>query len=181
MLSLSTAGERLLNSPKDTHGDSLSSSGLGQQRGWLEHVGRSADTREEECLARNVYYEAGGETFSGKVAVAAVTLNRVDDPRFPKTICGVVEQRSGGCQFSWMCNGRGRQRPRGAAWEEARDVADILLHVDWFDPTRGAKFFHATYVQPRWSFTKSESVQIGNHIFYRDDWSTAAGTDQPPS
>jgi Cell wall hydrolyses involved in spore germination len=168
MLSL---GGRLVEAPAGSFANPDSGRADNMRRqGWLAASGRSSDADEEECLARNVYFEAGGESFSGKVAVAAVTLNRANDPRYPQTICGVVHQRRGGCQFSWMCNGQRFRTPRGEAWDDSREVANILLHTDWFDPTDGALFFHATYVRPRWSRVLPVSARIGRHIFYRDRW-----------
>jgi hypothetical protein len=61
--------------------------------------------KQVDCLADNIYHEAGFEPNDGKVAVALVTLNRMQDPRFPKDICGVVKQRTASvCQFSWFCH-----------------------------------------------------------------------------
>ena len=50
--------------------------------------------RDVDCLARNIFYEAGSESTEGKVAVAMVTINRVQDPRYPQNVCGVVRQRT---------------------------------------------------------------------------------------
>jgi spore germination cell wall hydrolase CwlJ-like protein len=50
--------------------------------------------KDVECLARNIFYESGGEPIEGKVAVGLVTLNRVQDPRYPKNVCDVVKQRT---------------------------------------------------------------------------------------
>ena len=64
---------------------------------------QQAVMREVECLAQNIYFEAGAEPIAGKIAVATVTLNHVKQG-FAKTICGVVKQkRNGVCQFSWVC------------------------------------------------------------------------------
>ena len=52
------------------------------------------NSRELDCLAKNIYYEAGNETLEGKVAVGIVTLNRVADGRFSSSVCGVVKQRT---------------------------------------------------------------------------------------
>lgn len=73
---------------------------------------QKSDT-DVECLALNVYYEARAESFDGKLAVAQVTLNRVNSKKFPNSICSVVHERTRVaarvfCQFSWTCN-----RPRG--------------------------------------------------------------------
>jgi spore germination cell wall hydrolase CwlJ-like protein len=54
----------------------------------------SVDPKELLCLARNIFYESGGEPEAGKIAVGVVTLNRVEDPRFPKTVCEVVKQKT---------------------------------------------------------------------------------------
>jgi spore germination cell wall hydrolase CwlJ-like protein len=51
-------------------------------------------SKDVDCLTKNIYYEAGGEPEEGKVAVAMVTINRVRDGRFGKTICSVVDQRT---------------------------------------------------------------------------------------
>ena len=73
-------------------------------------IGFNAYGNEKECLAENVYFEARGQGAAGWVAVAQVTLNRVQDKRFPNTICEVVKQGltyengypiKNKCQFSW--------------------------------------------------------------------------------
>ena len=58
---------------------------------WIDF---SFSSKDEDCLARNIYYEAGSESEEGKVAVAIVTINRVKDSRFGNGICGVVNQRT---------------------------------------------------------------------------------------
>lgn len=50
--------------------------------------------KDQECLARNIYYEAGSEPEEGKAAVGIVTINRVKDSRFGRSICDVVHQRT---------------------------------------------------------------------------------------
>ena len=62
-----------------------------------------------QCLAEAIYFESRGEPLAGQIAVAEVVLNRVDDRRYPKTVCGVTKQGVGGgrgCQFSYACDGR---------------------------------------------------------------------------
>jgi spore germination cell wall hydrolase CwlJ-like protein len=51
-------------------------------------------SKDIDCLAKNIYYEAGSEPEEGKVAVAMVTINRVRDGRFGKSVCSVVDQRT---------------------------------------------------------------------------------------
>ena len=55
---------------------------------------QSINTKDLDCLARNIYYEAGLESEEGKVAVGLVTINRSNDQKFPNTICGVVNQKT---------------------------------------------------------------------------------------
>jgi spore germination cell wall hydrolase CwlJ-like protein len=50
--------------------------------------------RDVDCLARNIFYEAGSESTEGKVAVGMVTINRANDPRYPQNVCGVVRQKT---------------------------------------------------------------------------------------
>lgn len=123
--------------------------------------------REVECLAKNIYYEAGSEPYNGKLAVAQVTMNRVKSNQFPRTVCGVVYQKTKGvCQFSWVCEGDLHPRS-GTQWKESLKIAEnILINKKKYNVVGGAKYFHATYVDPAWSSTKSIVAQIGNHIFY---------------
>lgn len=118
---------------------------------------------EQHCLAKNIFYEAGNQTITGKVAVAHVTLNRLRSKRFPGSICQVVYQRN---QFSWTLNSRFPKRTqKDWRWREATEVAKKCLNFK--DPTRGALFFHSRQVRPYWSTHKSRTVLIGNHIFYK--------------
>lgn len=119
-------------------------------------------TDEERCLAVAIFYESKGESLSGQMAVAHVILNRVESPRFPSTICGVVTQRS---QFSFVRGGRLPGARPGASWNTARAVARAALADAWDSPVGEAMFFHTTRVSPRWNRTKVAS--IGNHVFYR--------------
>jgi spore germination cell wall hydrolase CwlJ-like protein len=124
--------------------------------------------KQVDCLAENIYHEAGHEAEDGKVAVALVTLNRTQDPRFPKDICGVVKQRTAAvCQFSWFCMPVKLNR-NSDVYERALDVA---LHVyanyeNLEDITKGALYYHADYVNPRWKLQRT--TVIGRHIFYKE-------------
>jgi hypothetical protein len=120
---------------------------------------------EMRCLAGAVYFEARGEPLAGQLAVAQVIINRSEDRRFPRTYCGVVAQPG---QFSFM---RGRSMPevreRTAAWQRAVAVAQIAHRGMWESEAGEAVFFHARYVRPGWSHTKTRLAQIDTHIFYR--------------
>jgi spore germination cell wall hydrolase CwlJ-like protein len=123
--------------------------------------------REVECLAKNIYFEAGSEPRAGKIAVAEVTMNRVRSNQFPKTVCGVVYQRQGKtCQFSWVCQGKQNIRSN-RTWNESYKIAEnILILNKRYGIIGSAKYFHATYVEPAWAAEKEVVMQIGQHIFY---------------
>lgn len=124
--------------------------------------------KQVDCLADNIYFEAGHEPEEGKRAVALVTLNRVQDPRYPKDICSVVKQRvNSTCQFSWYCEA-GKYIRNRESYEEAKQIA-LLVYANYEnlkDITKGALYYHADYVNPRWQLQKT--VVIGRHIFYKE-------------
>lgn len=131
-----------------------------------------ADIEQEnlQCLALNIYWEARSEPMAGQLAVAAVTLNRVQDPRFPSDICSVVRQggevRRHGCQFSWWCDGKDDEPLEFNAWRQAMTVARLSSAGIVDDPTQGALWYHADYVSPGWSQAMEPVTRIGRHIFY---------------
>lgn len=147
---------------------------LKTQNGYYSSDVVSIKTRERQldCLAINIYREAGHEPFEGKVAVAQVTMNRVAHPAFPKDVCGVVYQKTPVmekvvCQFSWYCDTAHRNRPiNKAAYNESYEVAKkVLLEGFKLDVLKDALYYHADYVNPRWNLDKIG--KIGAHIFYR--------------
>jgi cell wall hydrolase len=127
---------------------------------------------EQSCLATAVYYEARSESELGQLAVAKVILNRVRDPAYPKTICGVVYQgadKGHGCQFSFACDGRAEQPRSGRDWQEAKQIASRAMAGEAdVKIVSTATHYHADYVQPRWAGTMKRLMKIGRHIFYRD-------------
>tara|TARA_R110000765_G_scaffold358035_1_gene448270 strand:- start:229 stop:615 length:387 start_codon:yes stop_codon:yes gene_type:complete len=115
--------------------------------------------QQYNCLSENVYYEARNQPFIGQVAVADVTLNRVNSNRWPDTPCAVVKQRK---QFSWTLEEH--EKPTGKAWKTAQKA--VLVSLLGPDRTKGATHFHATYVTPYWAAKQKVIVTIGDHIFY---------------
>lgn len=125
-----------------------------------------------DCLAQNIYWEAAGEPFEGKVAVAQVTLNRSNHPDFPSDICAVVYQKTAWqqkvvCQFSWFCEKTYKVRPvYRPEYEQAEIVArKVLLENFRMESLQDAIYYHADYVTPGWR--KQKIAKIGRHIFYR--------------
>ncbi len=132
--------------------------------------------RAQRCLTQAVYYEAALESTLGQEAVAQVVLNRVRDPNYPDTVCGVVfegAERNTGCQFSFTCDGALSQAPVGWAWRRAEAVAQRALAGHVAAEVGTATHYHADYVHPWWAPTVTKIRQIGAHIFYR--WNGALG------
>ena len=131
---------------------------------------RRARLAEENCLARAVYFESRSESDLGQLAVAKVVLNRVNNPDFPKTICGVVYQGSGtrnSCQFSFACDGLPDDVKSPEAWAHAKGIAQRAIANDPAVAMLGnAVNYHADYVTPRWAHTMRRLTRIGHHIFY---------------
>lgn len=137
----------------------------------------SESDQEAWCLAQNIYYEARGSSLADQAAVADVVLNRVNDERFPSTICEVVRQgkkhpngqmKRHRCQFSWYCDGKS-DRPRELdSWVKAQQLAYMMLYLgDFRGLTEGATHYHANYVTPKWSRDLQLVGRIGVHVFYR--------------
>ena len=132
--------------------------------------------RALRCLTQAVYYEAALEPTEGQEGVAQVVLNRVRDPNYPSTVCGVVYQgaeRTTGCQFSFTCDGALSRAPIAWAWDRAARVAERALSGHVATRVGTATHYHADYVHPWWAPTVAKITQVGAHIFYR--WKGAPG------
>lgn len=142
--------------------------------------------QEAYCLAQNVYFEARNQPAAGQMAVMSVTLNRVNDDRFPNTVCGVVYEgptrpswKGTGemipvrhrCQFSWYCDGKSDEIKNKDAFEEILLLSELIIDgtMSFIDITEGATHYHADYVRPAWAETKTRTIEIEDHIFYRWD------------
>jgi spore germination cell wall hydrolase CwlJ-like protein len=126
---------------------------------------------EQACLANGIYFEARGESVRGQAAVAQVILNRVRNPAYPNSICGVVYQNDrwfNRCQFSFACNGRKKRIDSPANYKTAQDVAMAVTAGKIFIPEVGSStHYYANYVHPGWARTMQKMTRIGLHIFYR--------------
>ena len=128
------------------------------------------DARKQvDCLADNIYYEAGHEPEAGKQAVALVTMNRTQDERYPSNICEVVKQKTKGtCQFSWFCLKNKVHRDNDAYKQSMKVALFVYANYDKIrDITQGALFYHADYVNPKWRGLV-KTTKIGRHIFYKE-------------
>jgi spore germination cell wall hydrolase CwlJ-like protein len=122
-------------------------------------------TNDIACLAKNIYFEARGQSYEGQKAVAFVTLNRVRSPLYPNNICEVVWQYK---QFSWTHDGYSNQPKDIKSFKIATALAIYVYNKygQVIDPTNGAIMFHANYVRPYWRHEYQLSTIIGDHIFY---------------
>ena len=144
------------------------------------------------CLATNIYFEARAESLAGQFAVADVTLNRVNDTRYPDNVCAVVMQAKMKeswktkqhkdlpdedriyypirhmCQFSWYCDGKSDTVHDSDAWRRAQTVAYMIYeNRKYRGITEGATHYHADYVSPKWAPQLDLVGRIGTHVFYR--------------
>lgn len=134
---------------------------------------REAQDRSLDCLARNIYYEARGESRAGQYAVAEVTMNRTASALYPRTVCGVVYQKNWDPQrnryvgaFSWT-EFDALDAPSGQAWRRALKIAEDVYFRRRAPELPGVLYYHATYVEPSWSKEHQRVAQIGRHVFYR--------------
>ena len=128
------------------------------------------------CLALNVYHEARSQSLVEQIAVAQVVVNRVNDDRYPDSICGVVKQgeknpdgtmKKDRCQFSWYCDDKSDKTYEKKSWGVALSVAKSVRDGKTTDLTEGATHYHAVSVNPFWAKTLKKVTRIGKHIFYR--------------
>ena len=143
------------------------------------------DKESVVCLAKNAYFEARNQSILSQIAVSQVVMNRVQHQDFPNTVCGVVYEAQlskwykeklnkevplkDRCQFSWYCDGKADIIRDQDAYELALAVAhQVLSGYDMVDVTKGALWYHATYVRPYWAKEKLYTVKHEDHIFYTE-------------
>jgi spore germination cell wall hydrolase CwlJ-like protein len=127
--------------------------------------------KEQQCLAEAIYFEAVTEPLKGQAAVAQVVLNRVRNPTFPNTICGVVYQNEdwrNRCQFSFACDRIPDRITDKTKFKTAKDIAlAVTAGKIYLKEVGDSTHYHATYVRPNWGRTMRKVGRIGLHIFYR--------------
>ena len=137
---------------------------------WLRSLAKPTGGKQWACLSDAIYFEARGEPVEGQFAVAEVILNRVDSPKFPNSICKVVRQGTGrkhACQFSYNCDGKLEYIANGSAYGKAKRVARVSMDRKTRPLTKGATFYHATFVSPSWARSFQHVATIGVHKFYK--------------
>ena len=126
--------------------------------------------KQMSCLAEALYFEARGEPIKGQLAVGEVILNRVEDTRYPSSICKVINQGTGrrfACQFTYTCDGKLETVHERKPYEMALKIAKILMTTHDGKLTRGSTHYHSNYVKPKWSKKFERVAKFGRHIFYR--------------
>ncbi len=114
---------------------------------------------EIQVLARAVHGEARGEPYEGKVAVAAVILNRVRHPSFPNSISDVVFQPGA---FTAVSDGQIWLEPNASAYRAAYDA------LNGWDPSNGAIYYwNPAKATSRWIWSRPVHKTIGKHVFGR--------------
>jgi spore germination cell wall hydrolase CwlJ-like protein len=137
---------------------------------------RGVSRADLRCMTENIYHEARNQSLAGQIAVAMVTLNRVQSSQWPNTVCGVVYQGSlrgpqaRGCQFSWTCDGTSQRVANRPVWDRIHALSETILGYprdQLIDITNGATHYHADYVNPAWAKRIEFVTRIDNHLFYR--------------
>jgi len=148
----------------------------------IPHVFASEEeeTYDRYCMAQNIYFEAANQSFAGKLAVAHVVINRMEDLQFPNTVCDVIYQAKtytnwkgnevpirNQCQFSWYCDGKSDEPVDSKTWIKSLYIADLALTGEYKDITEGSLWYHADYILPYWADQLEYVTQIDDHIFYK--------------
>ena len=122
------------------------------------------------CLAVAIFFEARGEPYEGKEAVANVIINRVEDKRYLNSVCGVVNEPYA---FSYTHDGLSDDPTRYTghqdkiAWVDSQEVAKDALEGNTLGMT--STHYHATNVLPFWAKHYTVDGKVGNHIFYTNE------------
>ena len=120
-------------------------------------TGTSSGSIDVNLLARLVYGEARGESYTGQVAVAAVVLNRMKNSSFPNTLSGVIYQPGA---FSVVNDGQINLTPNQTAKNAAQDA------INGWDPSYGSiYYFNPKKTTNKWIWSRQLVVVIGNHRF----------------
>lgn len=122
-----------------------------------------------ECLAVAIFFEGRDQPLMGQYAIAEVVMNRVEDHRWPNTICGVVFDNK---QFSFTHDGKSDKIENYTInnqieWTAALTARAVALKVFEKDSSAmTSTHYHALSVRPSWIKHYKEDGRIGDHVFY---------------
>ena len=167
--------DALIATPKVRPNTNILIPDIGANHAWVNYPLPASARSESEvkCLATAIYFEARGEPEKGQLAVAQVVLNRLKNPAYPNTICGVVYQnknRRHRCQFSFACDGIRDRITDSRSWAVAQTLATKAVNntsTTFLSDVGASTHYHATYVRPRWARHMKKMDKIGRHIFYQ--------------
>jgi spore germination cell wall hydrolase CwlJ-like protein len=147
----------------------------------LESEVTKYNERELECLALNSYFESRNQSVAGQIAVAQVVLNRVESPRFPNTICDVIQQGPtyknwkgnelpvrNKCHFSWWCDGLSDIPKDEETYRGILSLVTTIVEDKPLDITSGSLYYHADYSSPWWINSFTQTMVIDDHVFYTE-------------
>ncbi len=135
--------------------EELAKSRLAAQSSWRDISEVKFEEGDRMLLANLIYCEAGGEPYSGQVAVGAVVINRVLSSRYPNTIVGVIYQNK---QFSPVNDGHlalalANDRATASCYQAADEAMSGVTNVG-----------HCVYF--RTPIPGINGIRIGGHVFY---------------
>ncbi len=108
-------------------------------------------------MAKAIYAEGRGESYTGQVAIGAVIMNRVRSSSFPNTIAGVIYQKGA---FTAVADGQINLEPNQTAYNAAKDA------MNGWDPTYGCLYYYNPAVATSaWIFNRQTVTVIGKHVF----------------
>ena len=119
--------------------------------------GMSLSSADLNLLAKLIYAEARGESYTGQVAVGAVVLNRVASASFPNTVSGVIYQPYA---FTCVQDGQINLLPNSTSMSAAKDA------MNGWDPSYGSLYYYNPAIATsKWIFSRPTVVTIGKHVF----------------
>ncbi|OAB28347.1 spore cortex-lytic enzyme [Paenibacillus macquariensis subsp. defensor] len=135
----------------------LSADGITGSRTWSVLKKHSLNINEMDIMARTIYSESRGESYTGQVAVGAVVMNRIQSNQFPNTIKGVVFEKGA---FTAVDDGQYWLTPNRTAYLAALDA------VRGWDPSKNSLYyFNPDTATSAWIWTRPQNLKIGKHIF----------------
>lgn len=126
------------------------------------NIANASPCSAKMALALNIYHEAKGESLEGKLMVAEVVMNRVEDKRFPKTICEVVYDKG---QFEWVSKNLSVKEPE--VFENIVELSGEILDGEVDLPGTEALFFKSKGYKSAFHSKRVFLGTVGNHEFYK--------------
>lgn len=121
--------------------------------------------KERHCLMKNMFHEAGVENIDGKIAVAQVTIERLNSGRWGTNICDVVYANA---QFSWtLSKNKLSEQPSTELWKDVERALSKYESGYRIKEIKGVMFYHTDYIKPpKWAKKDKIVAKVGKHFFY---------------